>query len=76
MIIPGLRHSSEVIVLIELQSFLKDSILFYFSKNGVVLTKGLNESGVLPPKYFTEIVKLNEKREVNWSPGQSSVRGT
>ena len=64
---PGLRHKSNVLVMVDMQAAMKDGIKFFVSQNRVVLTRG--KDGVLPPKYIQAIVKLDSKRTVLWRPG-------
>ena len=65
---PGLRCRSEVVVYIDIQAAMRDGIAFYLSENGVILTRGEDEKGVLPAKYISEIANL-EQRKVRWKPG-------
>ncbi|CAO3649187.1 unnamed protein product [Cunninghamella echinulata] len=50
----GIRTSSQVYIYIDMEMALKDDITFYKSKNGVILTEGIN--GILPLKYFKSVV--------------------
>lgn len=52
-VISGMRQSSEVVIYIDMKLAMEDNIKFYMSKNGVVLTKGID--GVLSNKYFKEV---------------------
>jgi len=58
-VISGMRGSCEVLIYINLQLALDDSIEFMESANGVVLSAGID--GVLPPKYFARVVDTKTK---------------
>lgn len=46
----GMRSNCDLIVEIDSVAAMGDGIVFYISKNGVILTEGID--GVLPPKYL------------------------
>ena len=54
-VISGIRKSSNVYIYIDLEKAIKDGFKFYESPNRVILTPG-NEYGILPSKYFKNIV--------------------
>ena len=45
-----MRENCDLIIEIDMEKSFKDNIIFYLSKNNVILTKGIN--GVLKKKYF------------------------
>lgn len=52
--VPGIRHSINTIIRINVELAMNDGIEFYVSDNGVILSPG-NENGFIPSKYFMEI---------------------
>lgn len=71
---PGMRTSSQILIYIDVEKALADGIKFFMSANGVVLTEGNPETGVLSTKYFKKVE--NPKRqtlEVWGSEGQSGI---
>lgn len=54
-VISGMRKSSEVIIHIDLERAIQDGVPFYVSSNGVILSPGVEASGILPAKYFSEV---------------------
>eukprot|EP00392_Amoebophrya_sp_AT5.2_P012210 g12308.t1 len=57
----GMRAEATVIIEIDIAKCLADGIPFFISKNGVVLTAGEPESGMLPLKYFVDVLDRNKK---------------
>lgn len=55
-VISGMRKNADTFIYINQAKCLQDNILFYESDNGVVLCKGLEDTGALPSKYFDKIV--------------------
>lgn len=60
-VISGLRESCEVAIVIDLVRAFDDGVKFFLAKNLVVLTRGLGEGGVLPPRYFLRVIALDGK---------------
>jgi 2'-phosphotransferase len=54
-VISGMRQSCEVLVYIDTQKAFQDNIKFYQSENGVILSAGRNEGGIIPPEYFSKV---------------------
>ncbi len=54
--ISGIRSTSEIYIFINGDKCASDGILFYRSDNGVILTAGVNDKGILPTKYFEKVV--------------------
>jgi len=52
-VISGMRSSSEVICKLDIAKAMADGIEFFRSENDVILTRGVDNSGILPPTYFT-----------------------
>ena len=51
-VVSGARATSDLLLYINVALAMKDGVQFYRSANGVILTRGLLESGTLPLKYF------------------------
>ncbi|KAK4185343.1 KptA family-domain-containing protein [Podospora australis] len=70
-VISGMRKDAEVLVYIDLEKSLKegDEIKWWLSENGVVLTEG-NAEGVVPTKYFKEVVGRKQDVGVLWKDGE------
>ena len=54
--ISGMRSSSQIYIYINGSKCANDSIKFYKSDNGVILTAGVKEEGMLPLQYFDKVV--------------------
>ncbi|KAJ1720327.1 Protein transport protein Sec24B [Coemansia biformis] len=55
-VISGMRATADTFIYIDGQRALADGIEFYQSENGVILSEGLEKSGVIPPAYFEKVV--------------------
>lgn len=53
-VISGARNSANVFIEIDMKLAMDDGIIFYLSKNGVILCEGIN--GIIEPKYFKNII--------------------
>jgi len=60
-VISGMRSDCEVMIYLDVQKALQDGMKLYVSENGVILTEGFN--GFVPPKYFTKIETVEQKRK-------------
>merc|ERR1711908_124934 len=56
-VISGMRYNCEVAIFIDLPQALKDGVPFFQSKNGVILSPGLN--GKIERRYFKDIQYLD-----------------
>jgi len=54
--ISGMRSSSQIYIYINGSKCANDSIKFYKSDNGVILTAGVKEEGILSLQYFDKVV--------------------
>jgi 2'-phosphotransferase len=54
-VISGMRQSCTVYVFVDAVKCADDSIDFFQSDNGVILTAGLENQGTLPPEYFSHV---------------------
>ncbi|KAJ1952526.1 tRNA 2'-phosphotransferase [Dipsacomyces acuminosporus] len=55
-VISGMRKNSSAFIYIDIEKALSDGIEFFISENGVVLSNGLDGSGIIPAKYFAKVV--------------------
>jgi 2'-phosphotransferase len=56
-VISGMRKSCEVIVYVDVAAAMAAGVKFFRANNGVILTAGLNDSGVLPAEFIERIVE-------------------
>ena len=54
--VSGMRSSSEIYIYVSGKKCAEDEIPFYTSANGVILSAGVEEKGLLPLKYFDKVV--------------------
>lgn len=63
--ISGMRRSCELVIFVDVRSAtLEGGIEFFRSSNGVILTRGNTEDGLLPMKYFTRVTDRNTGKNV------------
>ena len=78
--ISGMRTSCELLVYLDVPRVLADGVPFFRSDNDVLLTPGVGEAGVLPPKYFEKVVDrksgkvLFMGRELDFQGSEAGVR--
>jgi 2'-phosphotransferase len=58
-VISGARATSDVLIYIDIAAAIADGIKFYVSTNNVILTRGVDNSGQLPTRYFSRVLKRN-----------------
>lgn len=63
-VISGMRSSCQVIIYLDIQSAIKDGITFLKSDNDVILSPGIGDRGLIPPKYFSKIVDAKTGRSL------------
>lgn len=68
--ISGMRPSSEIYIYVSGSKCASDGIAFYRSDNGVILTAGVSERGMLPLKYFAKVVHASSGR-ILWKESES-----
>jgi RNA:NAD 2'-phosphotransferase (TPT1/KptA family) len=51
----GMRNNVDTYIFIDARRAIADGIPFFLSRNGVVLTPGIGEQGILPAKYFLRV---------------------
>lgn len=60
-VISGLRSSAEIAIFIDINKARAAGIQFFVSKNKVVLSKGLGDSGAIPSEFFHNVIALDGK---------------
>lgn len=72
-VISGMRRDAELLIYLDVRRSLEDGALTWWrSENGVVLTEGVGEEGLVPAKYFKEVVGRRRRR----GEGEEVVVGT
>ncbi|KAJ0109253.1 hypothetical protein J7T55_009584 [Diaporthe amygdali] len=70
-VISGMRRDAEVLVYVDVARSLADGAMtWWISDNGVVLTEGVGEEGVVPAKYFKEVSGRKEDVGTLWKDGE------
>ena len=54
-VISGMRANAEVVIQIDIDKAMGDSIPFFVSANGVVLSPGVGDTGTIPSSYFMRV---------------------
>lgn len=62
----GFRSSSQVLIYCNLDLCLQDGIPFFESANGVLLSPGLGEQGIIPTRYFTTVLLVETGEELKF----------
>jgi 2'-phosphotransferase len=70
-VISGMRRSAQVLVFLDLETALKDTIPFFKSPNNVILSPG-NKEGIIEPKYFKQVVDAQTRRPLRQPDGTPS----
>lgn len=60
-VVSGMRRSCQIYIYIDAQKCADDGIAFFLSENNVLLTAGGNNNGMLPVKYFADVVDTATK---------------
>lgn len=69
-VVSGMRGDAELLVYVDVRQSLEDGAMQWWqSENGVVLTEGIGEAGLVPAKYFKEVVGRREDVGVLWNDG-------
>ena len=66
-----MRHTSQILIYIDVQAALDAGIKFFVSDNGVILTPG-NEKGILEPRFF---LRTEEKAKAPKKPVKPKNEG-
>lgn len=70
-VVSGMRKDAEVLVYVDVRRSLEDGAMtWWISDNGVVLTEGLGEEGLLPARYFKEVIGRKEDIGTLWKDGE------
>ncbi|PSR94253.1 KptA family-domain-containing protein [Coniella lustricola] len=70
-VISGMRTDAELLVYIDVRRSLEDGAMaWWMSDNGVVLTEGAGEDGLVPAKYFKEVIGRKENVGLLWKDGE------
>lgn len=70
-VVSGMRGDAELLVYVDVQKSLEEGAMsWWVSENGVVLTEGVGEEGLVPVKYFKEVVGRKEDVGVLWKDGE------
>lgn len=70
-VISGMRGDAELLVYLDVRRSLEDGAMsWWVSENGVVLTEGVGEEGLVPAKYFKEVVGRKVDVGVLWKDGE------
>ncbi|KAI9694963.1 MAG: hypothetical protein M1822_000580 [Bathelium mastoideum] len=59
-VISGMRSTSSILIYIDLSSALSSGLQFFRSENGVLLSAGDNETGIIPSKFFKRVEERTE----------------
>jgi len=63
-VISGIRNDCNVLIFIDGKKCAEDNIQFFRSDNGVILTPGLGDRGILPMHYFSEVIDIKSKNNL------------
>ena len=67
---PGVSTTPRILVFIDIRAAMADGVSFFVDKNGIIITRGVDSKGTLPPDYITEITTVVEPRKLVWRPGR------
>ena len=57
-LISGIRPTSQVVIILDVEKCIKDGIPLRKSTNNVILSTGKNDTGAIPKEYFKEVIML------------------
>jgi RNA:NAD 2'-phosphotransferase (TPT1/KptA family) len=62
-VISGMRKTCDVYLYVDVSKLIQDKVPLFLSANNVLLSPGVGETGIIPPKYFDRAiyVKGNQK---------------
>lgn len=70
-VISGMRADAEVLVYVDVGKSLEDGAMtWWVSDNGVVLTEGVGDEGLVPARYFRKVVARREDAGTLWRDGE------
>jgi RNA:NAD 2'-phosphotransferase (TPT1/KptA family) len=72
-VVSGTRSDSTVLIYVDVPQAMEDGVQFWRAANGVVLTRGAGDTGILPRQYFTRVrvrgsVTGEWKEMSDWAP--------
>lgn len=71
VVVSGMRADAELLVYLDVARSLEDGAMsWWLSENGVVLTEGAGEEGLVPLKYFKEVMGRKEDVGTLWKDGE------
>lgn len=69
-VVSGMRKDAELLVYVDVEKSIREAgMKWWMSENGVVLTEG-DENGLVPLKYFSEVVGRKQNVGVLWKNGE------
>mmetsp|Transcript_27098 Transcript_27098/g.45386 ORF Transcript_27098/g.45386 Transcript_27098/m.45386 type:complete len:276 (+) Transcript_27098:363-1190(+) len=71
-VISGMRSSSQVIIHVDVKNAMMAGVKFFRASNGVILTKGVNDDGILPVTFFSCV----EDRSSHSTSGSTNTGAT
>jgi 2'-phosphotransferase len=71
-VVSGMRRDAELLVYIDVERSMREEpgMKWWVSDNGVVLTEGLGEEGLVPARFFREVVGRKGDVGVLWRDGE------
>jgi len=63
-VISGMRASSEVLIHLDVAKAMDMGCFFFVSQNGVLLSPGLGEQGIIPPECFSKVTAGGTGEEI------------
>jgi RNA:NAD 2'-phosphotransferase (TPT1/KptA family) len=63
--VSGLRAGTDIVISIDIRRAITDGIPFFVSANGVVLTPGFKDTGLLPPCYISAVHHLHRDGSIS-----------
>lgn len=62
-VLSGMRNSCTAAIVVDLVLAMREGVRFFRSSNNVILTRGVEDSGVLPPRYFAQVIRTRLSAE-------------
>lgn len=70
-VVSGMRRDAELLVYVDVEkSMREEGMQWWVSENGVVLTEGVGEEGVVDVKWFKEVVGRTQGVGTLWKDGK------
>lgn len=69
-VISGMRKDAELLIYVDVDESMRDGGKWWVSDNGVVLTEGEGEEGLVSTKYFKEVVGRTQGVGTLWRDGK------